>query len=63
MLWNYQAHVPQLLSPHSRAHAQPLRYHAASTESHEPRTHALQENPLQQEAHALQQRVAPIHRN
>ena len=59
MLWNNQAHAPQLLSLHSRTHVQLLSYHAASTKAHEPRTHALQENPLQQKAHALQQRVAP----
>ena len=46
------AHVPQLLSPHS-----------ATPEVHtHPRAHALpQEKPPQCEAHALQQRVAPTH--
>ena len=44
--WGY-ALEPQLLSPH-----------AATTESHTPRVHALQQKkPLQWEARALQQRV------
>ena len=47
---NYWAHEPQLLS-----------LSAANTEALTPKTHALQqEKPPQWEAHAPQQRVAPI---
>ena len=50
---NYWACVPQLLSPH-----------ATTTEAHEPRAHApQQEKPLQWEARALQWRVASTRRN
>ena len=50
---NYWARVPQLLSPC-----------AATTEAHTPRACAQQqEKPLQREAHAPQQRVAPAHRS
>ena len=42
--------VPQLLNLHSRAHNS-----RATTEAHEPRAHALQqEKPLQREAHTSQ---------
>ena len=45
--------MPQLLS-----------LHAATTEAHVPRAHALQqEKPRQREAHALRQRVAPTCHN
>ena len=44
---------PQLLSPR-----------ATTTEAHAPRPHALQqEKPLQWEAHAPQQKVAPVRHN
>ena len=61
---NY-ARVPQLLSLCSRAREpQLLSPHAATTEAHVPRAHApQQEKPPQWEACALQQRVAPAHRN
>ena len=50
---NYWARVPQLLSPC-----------ATTTEARTPRARApQQEKPLQQEARALQQRVAPARHN
>ena len=57
---NY-ACAPQLLSPNSRADEPQLwSLHAATTEARGPRACASQqENPLQWEAHALQQRVVP----
>ena len=48
-----RAHVPQLLSPR-----------AATTETHAPRAHALEQEKQQQwEAQTLQGRVAPARRN
>ena len=53
MSHSYWACAPQLLSPC-----------AATTEAHAPRAHDPQkEKPLQREAHALQQRVAPALHN
>ena len=49
---NYWARVPQLPS-----------LCATATEAGVPRARAPQEKPPQWEAHALQQRVAPAHRN
>ena len=63
---NYWARMPQLLKPrHNRVHMlQLLSPRAATTEAHTPRAHApQQEKPPQWEACALQQRVAPTHRN
>ena len=65
MLWSNQAHVPQLLSLHSRAcEPQPLSPQATTTEVHAPRARVLQqEKPLQGEALTSQRRVAPaVHR-
>ena len=53
MPWSNWAHAPQLLSPR-----------ATTTEACMPRAQALQqEKPPQWEAHTLQPRVAPTHRN
>ena len=65
MLRSNWARVPQLLSLCSRAHEPQLRSpRATTTEAHVPRARALQqERPLQWEARAPQQRVAPTHCN
>ena len=53
MLWSNWSHVPQLLSPGSRAHK------AITTESHTLRSYALQkEKSPQREALTLQQERA-----
>ena len=59
---DYWAHVPQLLSLHSRAcKPQLLSLRATTTEAHAPRACAMQqEKPQQWEARALKQRVAPL---
>ena len=65
MLRSNKAHAPQLLSLRSRA----CKHNywslcATTTEARTPRTHApQQEKPLQWEARAPQQRVAPSRRN
>ena len=60
-----RARAPQLLSLCSRARKpQLLSPRATTTEAHEPRARALQqEKPPQWEARALQRRVAPARRN
>ena len=60
-----QLSSPQLLSLRSRVRKpQLLSPHATTTEAHAPRAHALQqEKPLQGEARAPQQRVAPACHN
>ena len=60
-----EAHEPQLLSLRSIAREpQLLSPRTTTTEAHAPRAHALQqEKPLQWEARAQQQRVAPADRN
>ena len=65
MRHNYWARMPRLLSLSSRAHEpQLLSPHATTTEARAPRARAPQEEkPPQWEAHALQRRVAPAHRN
>ena len=65
MLRSNWAHAPQLLSLRSRAHEQQLlNPRATTTEAHVPRACApQQEKPLQWEARAWQQRVAPAHCN
>ena len=65
MPWSNYAHAPQLLSLRSRARKpQLLSPRAISVEAHAPRARDLQqEKPLQQEACALQRRVAPACRN
>ena len=62
---NYWACVPQLLSLCCRAREpQLLSPRATTTEAHMPRARApQQEKPLQWEARALQQRVAPACHN
>ena len=65
MPWSNWARVPQLLSPCSGAREpQLLSPRAATTEARVPGARALQrEKPPQQEAHALQRRVAPARHN
>ena len=65
MLQSNKARAPQLLSLRSRAHEpQLLSLWATTTEARVPRARApQQEKPPQWEAHTLQQRVAPAHRN
>ena len=62
---NNEACAPQLLSLRSRAQKpQLLSPRAPTTEARAPRARApQQEKPPQWEAHALQRRVAPAHRN
>ena len=65
MPWSNKARVPKLLSLHSRARKPQLLSLCATTiEAHVPTARALQQKkPLQWEASAPPQRVAPTHWN
>ena len=65
MLWSNYARAPQQLSLRSRAHKpQLLSPCTTTTEAHEPRAHApQQEKPPQWEAHTPQRRVDPTRHN
>ena len=62
---HHNAHAPQLLSLRSRAHEPQLLSPCTTTnEARVPRACApQQEKPPQWEAHTLQRKVAPAHRN